>query len=180
MICGLSCYLANATNWPILLLIKTFNSKSLQESSFSSWEDYFEILELRLLRPKKRHRSASYKCLQNNLQQMSRAIVHSSLDIVFHCVISQIPSWWWCKLFIHRLASLPAHTQPSLLPRPIARLAIPLCIVTILAFSCAALVALRPLFWSTKSPSFLKNLPYVMMMPTFHPLTSQPACPHPA
>ena len=83
MICGLSCYLANATNWPILLLIKTFNSKSLQESSFSSWEDYFEILELRLLRPKKIHRSASYKCLQNNLQQKSRAIVHSSLDIVF-------------------------------------------------------------------------------------------------
>ena len=111
---------------------------------------------------------------------MSRVIVHSSLDIVFHCVISQIPSWWWCKLFIHRLASLPAHTQPSLLPRPIARLAIPLCIVTILAFSCAALVALRPLFWSTKSPSYLKNLPCVMMMQTFHLPTSQPACPHPA
>ena len=127
--------------------------------NLSSREDYFEILELCLLRPLKAHSSASYECLKNNLQQMSRAIVHSSLDIVFHCVISQIPSWWWCKLFIHQLASLPAHTQPSLLPRPIARLAIPLCIVTILAFSCAALVALRPLLWSTKSQSYLKIYP---------------------
>ena len=117
--------------------------------------------------------------VQNNLQQMNRAIVHSSLDIVFHCVISQIPSWWWCKLFIHRLASLPAHTQPSLLPRPIARLAIPLCIVTILAFSCAALVALRPLFWSTKSPSFLKKIyPVWWWCQLFiHRLASLACCP---